>query len=330
MKRHFPWLLALSPLLISLSPPARAADSAIVVAVCGTPPITYVAGQSYPLTMDTTGTICTAGGGGGGGGNANITEWNTVAVASPFGNNADDLTALTSGFPGFDAWNYVWNPTEGAWDRAQAVPQSAAGTTQTVALGIQGVTGGVALPVSGTFYQATQPISGSVTADSSGAITNPTSTLTLTSATTAYTAGQLIASSATAGSIVVPSFAIANAAGGAIITRMRLSTNDTTSTAWPTVTVQIDLWSAAPTWTNGDRGTWSPATGTGSHLGAYTCIMSAEFGDGAYAECAPAVGNASVIKLASGTSVYWSLEAVTASGVTGASKVFTATAELLN
>lgn len=155
---------------------------------------------------------------------------------------------------------------------------------------------------------------------------NPTSTLTLPSTTTAYSAGNLIANSATAGSVVVPSFTI-QSPGSALIPRLRLSTNDATSTAWGAVSIQVDLWSAAPTFTNGDRGAWSPATGTASHLGAYSCTMSAEYGDGAYAECAPAVGNVSAWKLANGTTVYWTLQAVGASGVTGASKVFTLTAE---
>jgi hypothetical protein len=170
----------------------------------------------------------------------------------------------------------------------------------------------------------------SVTAASSGAITNPTSTLTLPSTTAAYTAGQLIANSATAGSVVNPSFAIANSAGGAMVSRLRLTTNDTTSTAWGAQTIRVDLWSTTPTWTNGDRGAWSPATQTAAHLGSFTCTVSAEYGDGAFSECAPAVGNAAVIHLASGTSVFWSLQAVSGSGVTGASKVFTLTAELLN
>ena len=159
-------------------------------------------------------------------------------------------------------------------------------------------------------------------------VSNPTSTLTLPSTTTAYSAGQLIASSATAGSVVVPSFTL-QSPGSALIPRLRLSTNDSTSTAWGAVSIQVDLWSAAPTFTNGDRGTWSPATGTANHLGAYSCTMSAEYGDGAYAECAPSVGTVSVPKLATGTTVYWSLEAVSASGTTGASKVFTLTPELL-
>ncbi len=164
----------------------------------------------------------------------------------------------------------------------------------------------------------------------SGALTNPPSTLTMTSATTAYSAGQLIASSATAGSIVVPSFQIIYPGGSAMIPRVRLSTNDTTSTAWGGVSIQVDLWSTAPTFTNGDRGAWSIATGTGSHLAAYTCTMSAEYGDGAYTECAPAVGTVAAPALPTTANIYWTLQAVTASGTTGASKVWTLVPEVLN
>ena len=159
-------------------------------------------------------------------------------------------------------------------------------------------------------------------------ISGPTSTLALPATTTAYAAGQLIASSATAGSVVVPSFSIKNS--GVLIPRLRLSINDATSTAWPGVSVQVDLWSAAPTFTNGDRGAFLPATGTANHLGAYSCTMSAEYGDGAYAECAPVVGSVATPKLASGATIYWTLQAVTASGVTGALKTWTLTAEVIN
>jgi hypothetical protein len=177
-----------------------------------------------------------------------------------------------------------------------------------------------------------------VTTDLSAAVTNPPSTLTLPATTTAYSAGQLIASSATAGSVVVPSFAIANSAGGAAIPRLRLSTNDTTSTAWPNVQVQVDLWVAAPMFTNGDRGIWLPATGALSHLAAFTCGFPngpgsgapSAWGDGLATECFPQVGNFPLPKLASGTSIFWSLQAVTATGVTGASKVFTLIPEIQN
>lgn len=165
---------------------------------------------------------------------------------------------------------------------------------------------------------------GSISPFSSPAGVN--STLTLTSSTTAYTAGQLIANNATAGSIVVPFFTIPMGYKTAAITRIRLSTNDSTSTAWGAASITVDFWSAAPTFTNGDRAAFSPATGTALHLAAFTCTMSSEYGDGAYAECPITQGNFSVSGVTLGN-IYWSLTATNGSGVTGASKVFTMTPE---
>jgi hypothetical protein len=166
----------------------------------------------------------------------------------------------------------------------------------------------------------------------SGTATNPTTgAYTLTSTTTAYTAGQLIANNGAAGSVTNPSFSIANSAGGAAIPRLRLISNDTTSTAWAAQTVQVDLWSAAPTWTNGDRAAWLPATGSASHLGSYNCTFPTPvWGDGLTAECAPQVGVFSLPVLASGSTVYASYKAITGSGVTGVSKTLTLIAEEMN
>ena len=106
------------------------------------------------------------------------------------------------------------------------------------------------------------------------------------------------------------------ALGGAIPS-LRLYSNDTTSTAWANASVQIDLWDTAPTWTNGDHGTWLPATGTGHHLAAFTCVFpSAVWGDGIETNCSINVGNyLSTVA----TTIYWSAEALGGSGVLSAS-----------
>ncbi len=169
--------------------------------------------------------------------------------------------------------------------------------------------------------------SGTIVQQIAGVESNPTSTLTLTSATTARSANTLVANNATAGSIVVPSLTLTNP--GALIPRLRLSINDATSTAWGAVSVQIDLWSAAPTFTNGDGGAFAVATGAANHLGSYTGTFSAVAGDGVYAELAPVVGTVSAPRLAAPT-IYWSMIAVSATGVTGASKTVTLTAETLS
>lgn len=150
------------------------------------------------------------------------------------------------------------------------------------------------------------------------------STLSLTSSTTAYTSGQLVANNATAGSVTNPSFSMP-AAGGAI-PRLRVQTTDTTSTAWANASIQIDLWNAAPTWTNGDHATWLPATGSASHIASFTCSFpSAVWGDGLATECTPNQGN--YISTTS-TTIYWSVQATSGSGVLGASKAIKLIAEV--
>ena len=150
------------------------------------------------------------------------------------------------------------------------------------------------------------------------------STLTLTSSTTAYTSGQLIASSATAASIVNPSFSMPSAGGA--IPRIRFYTTDTLSTAWAGASVQLDLWNAAPTWTNGDHGVWLPATGAASHIGSFSCLFpSAVWGDGIAAECVPTVG---VYISTTATTIYWSVQATSGSGVLTASRALKLIAEV--
>lgn len=132
---------------------------------------------------------------------------------------------------------------------------------------------------------------------------NPTSTLTRPANTTAYASGQLIASSTTAGSVVVPSFTIQGGRG--FIPRLRLSTNVTTGWAGP---LTVTLWRTAPTYTNGDGGTYAVATGAASRLAQYTCTLT-QYGDGASGECSITIGNFLTASLPSGTSVYWDMQA---------------------
>ena len=239
----------------------------IVVSACGAQ--TYHAGQSYPMTMDTTGTLCAAGSGGGAS-SVNVTSVNGVALGAP----------------------------------------SAYGTSP----------GAVVVPGVNAF------VTNSVTSVTSGAITNPTSTLTSGTATAITATNNEIASSTTAGSIVVPSFAIATSAGGAIIPKLTMQTSATSG--WGGASIQIDLWRAAPMLTNGDGAVYLPATGSASYIGSYTCTL-AQAGDGAYGECTPNAGQADFPKLASGANVYWT--AFSLSTVTkGSGQTFVLTAAVLN
>jgi hypothetical protein len=201
-------------------------------------------------------------------------------------------------------------------------------------------------PVSGTFWQTTQPVSaaslplpsgastaakqpalgtaGTASSDvltvqgvasmtpvtTGGVTTNPTSVLTRPGDTNAYAVNDLIASSTTAGSVTVPSFTGTRVSAGAgWIERLRLYTNHTTGL--DLVQVRVRLWTAAPTFSNGDNGAFAVATGAAGYLGRAEGILE-QFGDGAVAILVPYTGQSFGIKLSSGTSVYWTLETLTA------------------
>ena len=158
---------------------------------------------------------------------------------------------------------------------------------------------------------------------------NPFSTLNLTSTTTAYGIGTLIANNAAAGQVSLPTIQLSSQFASAEIARVRLSSNDPLSTAWPGQTVQIDFWSQQPTWTNGDRGAWQVASGSGYHVASFLCVFGALQGDGVFCEGVPNLGSQVTVRVPTGTVLYWSAEAITGSGVVTASKSMTLTAEMV-
>ena len=91
MKR---FLLALAVLCGSATI-AYAADTAIVVSTCGTPPSTYTAGLAFAITQDTTGTLCSTGSGGGGG---SLSAKATAADPSYVEGSTDPLSMTLSGY----------------------------------------------------------------------------------------------------------------------------------------------------------------------------------------------------------------------------------------
>jgi hypothetical protein len=161
----------------------------------------------------------------------------------------------------------------------------------------------------------------------SGAITNPASTMTRPANNTAYASGQLVADNVTAGSIGAHSFAIATSGGGAVIPRLRLRTN--AASGWSGVNFSINLWSTAPTYTNGDGGVYAPATGVANWLATYLVSAMTQFGDGAVGAGGVATANEMMIKLASGTAIFWDLQILSAA-TPFSGQTFTLTAEILN
>ena len=136
----------------------------------------------------------------------------------------------------------------------------------------------------------------------------------------------LIASSTTAGAVVVPSFTTPG--GGAIITRLRLATNK--ATGWDAVTLRARLWLASPTYTNGDGAAYAIATGAAGLLGQFD-ISLARSGDGATGVGVPSVGSAIWLRLASATVVYWDIQYTGGAALApAANQTFTLTVELAN
>lgn len=158
----------------------------------------------------------------------------------------------------------------------------------------------------------------------------PSSTLTRPANTTAYAGSsatpQLVASSTTAGSIVVPSFAIGTSGGQAMIPLVTLSTNVTTG--WGNVALLITLWTAAPTYSTGDGGTYTPATGAARATAQYACVLT-QVGDGAWCTASPVVGNAPILHPASGAAIFWDIQ-IQSSATPISGQTFTLKPQLAN
>jgi hypothetical protein len=156
-------------------------------------------------------------------------------------------------------------------------------------------------------------------------ILNPTSTLTRPNDATPYAQNDFIASSTTAGSVVVPSFSYSGNLGVAI-PRVRLTTNKTS--AWDTVVLRVRLWAAAPTYTTGDNAAYTIATGAANLLGIYDVTLT-QFADGATGFGVPTVGTAAWVRPSG--QIFWDLQYTAAPALTPAAlQTFTLTAELTN
>jgi hypothetical protein len=151
------------------------------------------------------------------------------------------------------------------------------------------------------------------------------STLIRPANTSAYAQNDLIASNVTAGSIVVPSFTIPRDDASIIeIIRGTLYTNLTTG--FTTFQGHIDLWDAAPTFTNGDNGAYAVATGAAHWIGHLTTQVSSAYQAGADgAALSAVVGEANTddytrehqyFARSIGGKIYWSMREIDSTGFT--------------
>lgn len=203
------------------------------------------------------------------------------------------------------------------WDGSTAQLQAGDSSGNTKIIG----TGSAGTPASGVVSM--QGVSGMTPLRVGGVVANPSATITRPANTTAYGTNTLVANSTTAGSVTP--FAISytlTAACSGRVAELRLTTNHTTGLSGASFITRA--WSAAPTYTNGDGGSYAVATGGANFLGRFSGSCE-QFGDAAACVLTSDSGFAKALKLASGSTVYFDLMSPT--GFTPQSgKTFTLTA----
>jgi hypothetical protein len=244
-------------ILLGFVLPAHAADQAFVVATCGTP-----TGQTYnipgygPLTIDQTGTLCTAAGGGGGTTNSNIIQWASVTLGAATGWGV----APTGNVPGVNA-NVLASvlPTGAATQTTLAAILAAQGAAPAQQTGATvGLVAGTAVVGKVGIDQTTPGTSNAVFPTVSGdIIINPSNSFTRPANTTAYASGQLVANSVTAGSVVPLTWTASRVATGNFrVTRARMSLSSKSVT---NTNFRLHLFNLTTGVSNGDGASFVPS-----------------------------------------------------------------------
>lgn len=159
-------------------------------------------------------------------------------------------------------------------------------------------------------------------------IWNPTATITRPADTTAYAAGDIIANSTTAGSIVPMQFPLGgnNMPGATRITRVRFAKSGTTNTLSQ---FRLHLYGSLPAAVNGDNAAWS-TTGAANYLGSIDGPTTLNaFSDGCAGVGAAVAGSEILVRLNSGTVIYGLLAAL-AAYVPASAETFTVTLECVD
>lgn len=156
-----------------------------------------------------------------------------------------------------------------------------------------------------------------------------TGTLTKSTKTTAYSSGQIVAQSATAGSCSPITLAVARANDKTgMVRRVRLMVNDT---AWLTLTVRVHFFTNSPTFTNGDAANFAGGLSESSYIGYADVVIDQQFtSSNVKGIGAPAAGGEFNFVPSSGTqNIFAVLEARSTTGTVTASTTWTLTAEVL-
>lgn len=192
------------------------------------------------------------------------------------------------------------------WDPSQSEGNRAIDVKPSTPLPVMLTSGGTDQDVNIVGNNGTAITSAAPLPTSPSTVATPTtSALTRPNDTTAYSQNDLVANSTTAGSVSYPTLTIqANSGRPVRIWRFRLRTDKTSG--WDATTFTVRLWSAAPTYTNGDNGAYAITTGAANLLGS-TNIALAQYSDGAIGFGVPVVGP--FIEYVPGTTLlYWDLQ----------------------
>lgn len=156
-----------------------------------------------------------------------------------------------------------------------------------------------------------------------GEAANPSASFTRPADTVAYSVGDLVANSATAGSVAMMQFTAARIAAGSFM--LRRAKVHKSSTNITNATFRLHLYRAPVTATNGDNGAWL-TSGVADYLGTFDGTTDQVFADGACGFFIPSTGFDITVKLASGQVIYGLLEAH-AAYTPASAEVFTVTLE---
>lgn len=152
-------------------------------------------------------------------------------------------------------------------------------------------------------------------------------TLTTPANTPTYALGQIIANSATPGSVTAIQVAVARINGGTgMVRRLRLKVNDA---VWLNNTIRVHLYRDSPTCAAGDTGVWAGNTTESNYLGYCDIVMDRQFSDYVKGFGVVNVGSEINFDTAGGSQVLYALLESRSVVTRAASKIFSLVAEAL-
>lgn len=185
-------------------------------------------------------------------------------------------------------------------------------------------------PVSGPLWQSASgdgtPASPFVPVVTTPGGATPAASFSRPANTTAYTLGDVVANSATAGAVVPMAFAVAREPGGAArILAARLAKS---GTAILSAQFRLHLFTAAPTVSQGDNGALGISVAAAAYLGAIDVTCDQAFAAGAAGRAAPAAGGCIVAACAAADTRIYGLIEARAGYAPASEETFTVTLEL--